>query len=147
MRIFWLALGWLSIGLGILGIALPLLPTTPFLLLAAYAFSQGSERLHQWLLTHPTFGPPINDWNEYRAISRRVKVFATLSIGLIFSVTLIIGVPLWALAAQASVLTVVLFFLWTTRERPAPFNEQVSAVPSATGDTEPTAQRQKSTRN
>lgn len=144
MRIFWLALGWLSIGLGILGIALPLLPTTPFLLLAAYAFSQGSERLHQWLLTHPTLGPPIADWNQHRAISRRTKLYATLSIGLIFSLTLIMGVPLWALLAQASVLVVVLFFLWTTREHPTAISD---STPPATADTKPAEQTQKPTRN
>ena len=111
-------MGWASVGLGVLGAFLPLLPTTPFLLLAAFAFSRGSDHLHEWLINHDTFGPPIVNWQRHRAISRRAKIYATLSIALIFTLSLVVNVPAWALPAQAAVLTVVLVMLWTRNEGP-----------------------------
>ena len=72
-RHLWMALGWAALGLGVLGVLVPLLPTTPFLILAAYLFSRGSERLHAWLLNHRIFGPPIENWRTHRAISTKAK--------------------------------------------------------------------------
>ena len=68
MRFIYLCLGLFSVLLAGVGIALPLLPTVPFLLLAAFFFARSSERLHNWLLSHATFGPMISDWNEHGAI-------------------------------------------------------------------------------
>lgn len=72
-RTIYLGCGWLSLGAGILGIFLPLLPTTPFLLLASFFFSRGSDRLHRWLLDHPRFGPPLRDWQAHGVIRPRAK--------------------------------------------------------------------------
>lgn len=119
MRYLWIALGWTCVGLGLVGAFLPLLPTTPFLLLAAFAFSRGSATLHDWLMTHPSLGPPIHDWQEHRAISRRVKVIATFSVMAVLLLSVLVGAPGWALAVQAVVLTFVLVFLWSCREGPA----------------------------
>ena len=119
VRHLWLALGWTSVALGILGIALPLLPTTPFLLLAAYSFSRGSDRLYMWLITHPTFGPPIEQWRQYRAISRRSKLVGTGTMVALVLISALLAVPTWALTAQATVLIVVAGFLWTRPEPPA----------------------------
>jgi uncharacterized membrane protein YbaN (DUF454 family) len=68
------ALGFLFLGLAILGIGLPVLPTTPFLLLAAWFFARSSEKWHQWLLDSETFGPVIRNWESRRCISLRTKV-------------------------------------------------------------------------
>ena len=59
MRVIWLIAGSISLGLGLLGVFLPLLPTVPFVLLAAFCFARSSERLHDWMLEHPKFGPAI----------------------------------------------------------------------------------------
>lgn len=67
-------LGFLFLGLAGLGIALPVLPTTPFLLLAAWFFSRSSERWHQWLLNSAMFGPIINNWEQRRCVNCRTKV-------------------------------------------------------------------------
>ena len=76
MRWFWLICGALCLLLGVIGIVLPLLPTTPFVLLAAYCFSLGSARYEQWLLTHPRFGPMVRDWRSQRAVPMRAKQVA-----------------------------------------------------------------------
>ena len=76
MRGLWLTAGMLFLGLGLLGVLLPILPTTPFLLLAAWCFARSSPRLHGWLLGHRLFGPPIRNWEENGAISRPAKRLA-----------------------------------------------------------------------
>jgi uncharacterized membrane protein YbaN (DUF454 family) len=70
--------GILSVGLGVLGIFLPVLPTTPFLLLAAACFVRSSDRLYQWLIHHKWFGPYIRNYREHKAITRRVKIWTLI---------------------------------------------------------------------
>lgn len=118
MRFFWLALGFASLALGIAGLFLPLLPTTPFLLLAALGFSRSSPKFHAWLVNHRTFGPPILAWEENRAISRKGKIAATLAIALTPPLTLLFGPPWWALFAQFAILAGVLAFIWTRNDPP-----------------------------
>lgn len=81
-RILWVTLGWLTLGLAILGILLPLLPTTPFLLLSAFCFSKGSAKIHHWIISHKWFGPPIRDWQAGKGISLKAKVTAIISLWL-----------------------------------------------------------------
>lgn len=76
-RWVWLLCGLLCLITGVVGIVLPLLPTTPFVLLAAFCFSRGSARCEQWLLTHPRFGPMVRDWRANRALPLRAKQLAT----------------------------------------------------------------------
>ncbi len=76
MRLILLGLGWVMVLFGVAGIFLPLLPTTPFLLLAAWLFARSSPRLEQWLFDHPLFGRPLRDWREDGAISRGAKICA-----------------------------------------------------------------------
>ena len=68
------SLGFLFVGLAILGVLLPVLPATPFLLLAAWFFSRSSEKWHQWLLRSELFGPIIRNWETNRCVARRTKV-------------------------------------------------------------------------
>ena len=69
-------LGGLFFGLGVIGIFLPVLPTTPFMLLALWAFSNSSQRWHDYIHNHPRFGRTAREWKEHRAISLRAKVTA-----------------------------------------------------------------------
>jgi uncharacterized membrane protein YbaN (DUF454 family) len=73
-------LGLLFVGLAILGIFLPVLPTTPFLLLALACFAKSSEKLHAWLLTNKTFGLLIRQWHETRSMPRKAKIYALITI-------------------------------------------------------------------
>jgi uncharacterized protein len=82
-------LGGLSLLLGLLGIFLPILPTTPFILLAAFFFSKGSEKMHSWLLSRPHLGTLIQEWENHGVIRPRAKVISTIMIVFIFSLTLI----------------------------------------------------------
>lgn len=77
-RVIWLLAGLLSLALGIAGIFLPLLPTTPFILLTAFCFSRGSSRCEAWILNHRTFGPMVRDWRATRAVPLRAKQFASM---------------------------------------------------------------------
>ncbi|UXS02336.1 YbaN family protein [Agrobacterium tumefaciens] len=76
MRLLYLCLGWLMVATGIVGAFLPVLPTTPFLLLALWFFSRSSPKLERWLLTHSKFGPPLRQWKEKGAIARKAKIAA-----------------------------------------------------------------------
>jgi len=78
MNIFRL-LGFLFVGIAVLGVILPLLPTTPFVLLAAACFARSSEKWHRWMLANNTFGPMIRNWEKNRCISCRVKLIAIAS--------------------------------------------------------------------
>jgi uncharacterized membrane protein YbaN (DUF454 family) len=71
--------GLISLLLGLIGVVLPLLPTTPFILLSAFCFSRSSERFHQKLLNHKRLGPMITDWEENGVISLPAKIFSTLA--------------------------------------------------------------------
>ncbi len=76
VRIAYLTVGWACVGLGVLGLALPVLPTTPFLLVAAWAFARSSRRFHDWLLGHPRLGAPVRAWREHGVVPTRAKVVA-----------------------------------------------------------------------
>lgn len=95
-RALWLMGGFVSLVLGLVGVFLPLLPTTPFVLLAAVCFSRGSTRCESWLLAHKQFGPMVRDWRATRAVPLRAKQFATAMMAL-GSVTAGFQLPLrWA---------------------------------------------------
>ena len=77
-----ISLGLLFTGLAVIGIFLPVLPTTPLLLVAVACFARSSEKLHDWIISHKTFGPPIRQWHETKSMTLKAKVYALLSIGI-----------------------------------------------------------------
>jgi uncharacterized membrane protein YbaN (DUF454 family) len=114
-----IGIGWTAVGLAALGVLLPLLPTTPFLLVAAWAFGRSSERFHGWLSRNRWFGPMLQDWQRHGAIPLWAKImavaFMTLAmIGLIQRGTL----PIWALVLIGAVLATV--SLWITTRPSGP---------------------------
>jgi uncharacterized protein len=116
MKLAFLAVGWLSLGLGVAGIFLPLLPTTPFLILTAYCFSKGSPRLHRWLLSQPQIGPIIIDWQERKVIRLRAKILATcLLVPTVLTATVLSRWPLFVDVTLLLVVVTVLSFIWTRK--------------------------------
>jgi uncharacterized membrane protein YbaN (DUF454 family) len=112
-RSLWMLAGWLSLIIGLIGIVLPLLPTTPFILLAAFCFQRGSERLHKWLMRHPKFGPMIKDWRERGAISRKAKRNAIIALVAVIAISWLVGAGAHVIVIQAVVLSAVAIFILT----------------------------------
>ncbi len=117
-RSLWLLLGLLCVAVAVVGIFLPLVPTTPLLLLAAFCFARSSDRLLRWLHEHPRFGPTLLDWAEHQAIARRAKVMAVLAMAAAVGLTLALGAPLWVVLVQMTVLVPVAAFIVTRPEGP-----------------------------
>lgn len=117
-RIIWFILGFLSTACGIIGVLLPLVPTTPFLLLATFAFARSSPRLHNWLITHPHLGPPITEWRAHGAINRRAKIMAVAVMVATLSLSAAMGVAIGLLLVQAAVLCTAAAFILTRPDGP-----------------------------
>ena len=116
LRWAWWLLAWLALGLGLVGIVVPVLPTVPFVLLSAYAAARGSQRLHAWLLAHRQFGPLIRDWQAQGAVSRRAKWLATVMMAAA-AVIMAQTAPRWWMAAIGiALMTVVDLWLWLRPE-------------------------------
>ena len=97
MKVLLIGMGFLSLGLGILGIFLPVLPTTPFVLLSAYLFGKSSHRFHQYLSHHRLFGPIIRDYQEKKALKRKTKVISLIIMWIVLLTSVIFFTPfLWA---------------------------------------------------
>ncbi len=112
VRILCLGSGILALVLAILGIFLPLLPTTPFILLAAACFARSSSRLHDWLLTQPVAGPVIRDWHNHRSMPARVKPWAVLLIVVSFSLSIWLMDSDWHRIMLGILMSVLLLALW-----------------------------------
>jgi uncharacterized membrane protein YbaN (DUF454 family) len=98
-------LGWVFFGLGVAGILLPVVPTTPFMLLALWAFSRSSRRFHDWLYHHRVFGPPLQRWRRERVVPWWTKAIALTSMAASMAyVALILRPPWYGVVATAAVI-------------------------------------------
>lgn len=115
IRYAYLLLALTSLAVGIVGIFVPVLPTVPFLLLAAWAAGRSSPRLEHWLETHPRYGPPVRAWRERGAVSRKAKWAATTAMSVSAVVIVAVVRSAWA-AAPIAVMALVLQWLWRRPE-------------------------------
>ena len=114
-----IGLGWFFVALGTIGTVLPLIPTTPFYILAAFCFSKGSDRLHKWLLERPVFGPLIVEWEQYGIVRRKAKILSTVMIIILFTISLYvanvhIAIKMLLVLIAGGVLT----FIWSRPSTP-----------------------------
>lgn len=105
MKPLYLLLGWLFFALGATGVVIPGLPTVPFMLVALWAFSRSSARFHDWLYSHPLFGPPLQRWRDHRVIPVRAKVLAvvTMTISLAYMI-FVADVSTWVVVVTVLVM-------------------------------------------
>jgi len=118
MRAFWILIGCFSVVCGVAGIVLPLVPTTPFMLLAAFAFARSSPRLYNKLLSHPHFGPMIRNWRRDGSIDKRSKALALIVMAACVCISLYIRVPDYLMLIQVLILGAVATFILTRPTAP-----------------------------
>ena len=102
-RIIFISLGWLCVGLGFVGVFVPGIPTTIFLIIALWAFTKSSEKLRYWLLNHKRFGPILNNWQEHKVVPRRAKILMVVLMSL--------AVILFYYSSQSLILTIGLIII------------------------------------
>lgn len=119
-RILWQTLGFTALALGGVGVVLPVLPTTPFVILAAFAFGRSSPRLRAWLETHRVFGPAIRDWESNGAIHPRYKITACVVMAAVLLASVLAGLPPAVLAIQAVCMGAAALFVLTRPGGPGP---------------------------
>ncbi|WP_300179076.1 YbaN family protein [uncultured Aliivibrio sp.] len=112
-RVLWFVLGSTALILGLIGIFIPLLPTTPFLLLASVCFMRVSPRVHTWLISHPKLGPPIVEWQKHKTIKASIKKKAIIMIVLSFLISITITPILWV-KAMLLIFAVALIYWFST---------------------------------
>lgn len=117
---FFLIIGWVSVTLGFIGVFVPLMPTTVFLIIALWCFSKSSPRLAAWLYNHPKFGPTLQDWHEHKVVPLRAKAAATIlmlmSLGLVCYSNA--GSSLLITVVAAAIAVVLTYLLSRPHERP-----------------------------
>ncbi len=118
LRAAYLAIGLLCVGLGVLGVFLPVLPTTPFLLISLWAFSRSSLRLERWLLEHKRFGPRLLAWRLHRVIPLPAKLAAWGSMVASLTLMIVTGRSVIAIAGAASVMAIGATYVASRPSRP-----------------------------
>ena len=96
MKLVFFTLGWTFFGLGLVGVFLPVLPTTPFMLLALFMFAKSSERFHYWLYHHRVFGPSLQLWHQHSVIPVKAKIMSAsmMSLSLLY-IIFFSPIPTW----------------------------------------------------
>lgn len=115
-RTVYLILGWFFVAIGLIGAFLPILPTVPFLILAAACFSRGSERAYAWLLNLPVYGRAVKKWQETRSIPLRAKILSTLILIVSMGTSIVLFVPvLIGKVVMAAFGVGVIVFIWVQK--------------------------------
>ncbi len=114
MRSLYFSLGCIAFCTGFVGVFLPLLPTTPFMIIALWSFSRSSPRFHNWLYTHQLFGPPLQQWDKFRVIPPLAKILSVfLMAASLAYLCLYVRPPIWVILLTASVMTFGSWFILT----------------------------------
>lgn len=117
MRILWLCIGWFTLILGVIGVALPIMPTVPFLLVAAWAFSQSSPELRAKIINNPKYGPAVRAWQERGVIALPAKLWAVSAMSAGVGLSWWLGLDHRLVLAQAVVCAAISIFVVTRPSR------------------------------
>ncbi|MEO5366692.1 MAG: YbaN family protein [Magnetococcus sp. WYHC-3] len=129
MRLLFIVLGWLSVGLGVVGVFVPIMPTTPFMIVALWCFSRGSRRFHHWLWHHPLFGPPLQRWQAHRVIPPLAKWLSVGGMAVSLTGTALLGLLPWLWwALVAMVMALVSLFILRCPSHPPVTSEIPRAI-------------------
>lgn len=120
----WWVFAYIALGLGIVGVVVPLMPTTVFILIAAYCAARGSDTLHRKLLEHRIFGPMIRDWQATGAVSRKAKYMAVGSMTVCVAILILVTPHWWIAGIGTAIMAIVGTWLWL---RPEPTPEPITA--------------------
>jgi hypothetical protein len=107
-----MTIGWLSVILGVIGAFLPILPTTPFILFAAWCFARSSERFHKWIIDNKYFGPIITDWENGNGISRKIRTRALLMMWFSLCFSMLVIRQWWAVLLLSSIGIIATLYLF-----------------------------------
>lgn len=122
-RVILVVLGTVFVVTGVIGIFLPILPTTPFMLLAAWCYARSSTRFYNWIMNNKVFGPIIREWRQHRSIPRRAKTTALILMPSTFGVSIIFFVPIfWVQIMLAAMCIGMMVFMWQIPVREVDFN-------------------------
>lgn len=120
-RLLFLCLGWFSFVLGIIGLALPVVPTSPFIILAAWAFSKSSPRFERWLVHHKYLGPPVRRWRAYRVVPLQAKLISLSAMSITMLGSILSGrIPWWVLVLEGLLMGGGGWFILRCPSRPPP---------------------------
>lgn len=108
----------LCLALGVIGIFIPGLPTTVFILMAGWAAARSSPRFSAWLENHRVFGPMLRDWRKHGAVSRRAKITATVMMAACAAILFVTSSRMWLAESITGVMALVLMWLWRRPEPP-----------------------------
>ena len=132
-RLLWLGLGWVCVAIGSAGLVLPLLPGVPFLIVALWAFSKGSDRLHRWLHSHAVYGPLLDSWSRHRVIPPRAKLAAIAGMGFALALLVAGGAHLAVVVAVAAIMAACAAYVLSRPSHPPHRAPPRSAAAAASG--------------
>jgi uncharacterized membrane protein YbaN (DUF454 family) len=128
-----MAFAWVNVALGMIGVVVPGMPTTVFLIIAAWAFSKSSERFHRWLWNHPRFGASIRSWHNHRVIPMKAKILASTMMTASFIYVTFFVAETWVLPALLAAVMAPACVYIVTRDSVVPLgvSEAITEMPKA----------------
>jgi len=125
-RYLWLALGFISLGVAYLGVILPGLPYSPFIVFAAYCFAKSSPRMHDWIMNHRIFGPFITNWNQKRVFPLKLKFFMLISMSASLALMYTGNVPMRGIIYTAVFMALVAIWAWRFPSTPEDYDRRIA---------------------
>ena len=131
MRVVYFSLGWVFFALGVIGVLLPVMPTTPFMLLALWGFARSSDKFHNWLYTHRLIGPPLQQWNKHRVIPLIAKIMSVSFMSISFVIMMLFSpMMMWV---KLIIAVIMIYGAWFILTKPS--NPPVNTVNNSTEKT------------